>query len=176
MPYKVNLPPFDAGSLAANDGAPIPAKPETLETSEITVMSESSIGSESHNPTAFGGAYHQRVRQALRAIAALDFPEGTVAWVEREYPTLYGRMMVIPWVLIDKLWNDGAPIQQFQSVLDDWVQACHEAKDLYTRFLQTRLTKSPCSGGDVARSVRAGQESSNGGTNEGTTNREECRQ
>jgi hypothetical protein len=142
MPYKVNLPPFDANSLVANGGSPIPAKPET---SEITVMSES-------NPTAFGGPYHQRVRQALRAIAALEFPEGTVAWVEREYPTLHSRMMVVPWIEIDKLWSNGAPIQQFQNVLDDWVQACHEAKVLYTRFLR------------------------DGGTNEGTTNREECRQ
>jgi hypothetical protein len=61
-------------------------------------------------------------------------------------------MMLIPWVLIDKLWNEGAPIQQFESVLDDWVQAYHEAKVLYTRFLR------------------------DGGTNEGTTDREECGQ
>lgn len=84
--------------------------------------------------TTLDEPYHQRVRDALRAIAALDYPPGTLAWAETAYPKLYPRMLTIPMEQVDKLWREHAPLDQFESVLTDWIEAHRTAGKLYAEY------------------------------------------
>jgi hypothetical protein len=40
------------------------------------------------------------------------------------------------WQRIEKLWDEGAPLEEFQAVLDQWVQLHREAFDLFAKAIE----------------------------------------
>lgn len=84
--------------------------------------------------TRWSDPYWQAAMDAWRRIAGHACLPGTMRWLRRANPWLYKRLMEDLPRQIDKLWDAGAPLDQFQDVLDRWVDAHSEACGLREIF------------------------------------------
>jgi len=71
-------------------------------------------------------SYAVRMQAALSQINRADYPAGMIVWLEQEAPTLYAELTSRIPDEIDKLWNNGAPLAEFEAVLDRLVST-HQA-------------------------------------------------
>ena len=82
--------------------------------------------------------YWRKAMDAWRQIAALEYLPGGMQWAQKHHPDLHRRAtreLSDEW---GRLWDAGAPLDEFQVALDRWVQA-HE--ELIGLFPITRGTK-----------------------------------
>ncbi len=81
--------------------------------------------------TRHSDLYWQAAMTAWRQIAALKHLPGGMAWGARFHPDLYRRAtreLSAEW---ERLWDEAAPLDDFQAALDEWVVAHKELIDLY---------------------------------------------
>jgi hypothetical protein len=77
--------------------------------------------------------YHARVQAALSKINRL-YPAGMALWLEDAHKELYEELISRIPIEIDQLWNESAPLDQFQAALDRWVTLHREGCLLYREY------------------------------------------
>jgi hypothetical protein len=75
--------------------------------------------------------YHARVEGVLDAICRPDYSPGMILWLGRADPGLYERLTFSLPDRISCLWNAHAPLNEFQSVVDEWLAAHRRACSLF---------------------------------------------
>ena len=90
------------------------------------------FGSRHSNP------YWSKVMAAWRQIASHKYLPGAMQWTAKHHPDRYHHVTTELPAEWERLWDEGAPLIEFQAALDNWVQA-HE--DLIGRYPVTRGTK-----------------------------------
>ena len=75
--------------------------------------------------------YHASVEAALDAICRPDYPSGMILWLERADPALYHHLTCTLPNWISHLWNEHAPLDEFQVAVDDWRKAHNRACSLF---------------------------------------------
>jgi hypothetical protein len=88
-------------------------------------QSEMAVDQSKHDP------YAVRMQAALSRINRTDYPAGMVVWLEQAAPDLYAELMSRIPDEIDKLWNNGAPLEEFETVLDRLIRIHQEGCRLY---------------------------------------------
>ena len=78
-----------------------------------------------------GDTYEQRAQEALQRICRYPYLPGMIRWLESANPGLYGRLSKDLPERITALWDSGAPLEQFQAALENWVMAHRNACYLY---------------------------------------------
>ncbi len=77
------------------------------------------------------GEYCRRLNRAKARIAEQPYYDGLVPWLKRDHSKLYSKFYVEAPRRIDELWKAGAPIQEFQALLDAWASAHRQAIDYF---------------------------------------------
>jgi hypothetical protein len=75
--------------------------------------------------------YAALMQAALATINRAGCPEGMVVWLDRAHPRLYLELTSRITDEIDRLWNEFAPLDQFQAALDRLVGLHRECCRLY---------------------------------------------
>jgi hypothetical protein len=75
--------------------------------------------------------YGARVRAALSKFNSPDYPAGMVAWLDGAHPELHEKLISLIPNEVERLWNESAPLGQFQAALDRWVAIHREGCRLY---------------------------------------------
>ncbi len=75
--------------------------------------------------------YHARVETALGVICRPDYPPGMILWLETADSDLYDRLTCRLPNLISGLWNAHAPLNEFQTVVDEWLNSHERACTLF---------------------------------------------
>jgi len=75
--------------------------------------------------------YAARMRRALTEINSPDYPAGMILWLDKAHPQLYTELTSRIPREIDGLWNESAPVGEFQAVLDRLVDVHRECCRLY---------------------------------------------
>ena len=77
------------------------------------------------------GEYCQKLNRAKARIAEHPHYDGLVPWLKRDHSSLYCSFYVDIPRRIDELWKAGAPIEEFQALLDGWVDVHKQGVDSY---------------------------------------------
>jgi hypothetical protein len=75
--------------------------------------------------------YADRMDAMLRQIALPTYPEGMILWLETAHPDLYEELTSRLPDEISRLWNTGAPLEEFEGVLGRLVGTHREGCRLY---------------------------------------------
>jgi len=75
--------------------------------------------------------YAERMRVALRQINRPDYRSGMVPWLDRAHPDLYAEVVLRLPDEASRLWNERAPLEQFDAVLTRWVSLHQRCCELY---------------------------------------------
>lgn len=75
--------------------------------------------------------YWKIAQAALDQIAAILFPEGVWEWLEHHQNALYTELQDSLPAEIDRLWDNSAPLQDFEIVLERWVNAHRDACKIF---------------------------------------------
>jgi hypothetical protein len=75
--------------------------------------------------------YHASVEAALDAICRPDYPPGMILWLESADAGLYNRLTRSLPNRISYLWNAHAPLDNFQTVVDEWLATHRRACSLF---------------------------------------------
>jgi hypothetical protein len=75
--------------------------------------------------------YAALMQTALAEINRSRCPEGMVVWLDTAHPQFYAQLTSRIPDEIDRLWNESAPVHQFQDVLDRLVAIHRESCQLY---------------------------------------------
>lgn len=78
--------------------------------------------------------YHASVEAALDTVCRPDYPPGMVLWLESAAPELYDRLTCSLPNLISGLWNAHAPLEKFQTVVDEWLETHSRACSLFKSY------------------------------------------
>lgn len=119
------------GALKKGDGA-------SLERQAAAQVDDSFPTYAWNSDTRHTDPYWVRLMAAWRQIAAHEYLPGAMAWTARFHPDLYRRdtsELPAEW---ERLWDEGAPLDDFQAALDRWV-AAHE--ELIGLFLVSQATE-----------------------------------
>lgn len=81
--------------------------------------------------------YSARLQKALMTMCTKDYPAGLVPWLDTAHPALYSALTEVLPNEIHRLWSEGAPLADFDSVLAKMLATQHEAIALY-RAANTR--------------------------------------
>jgi hypothetical protein len=68
-------------------------------------------------PVVDGDLYALRLQQVLRQICQPDYPSGMIPWLASANPERYAELTSRIPDEIDRLWNERAPLKQFESEL-----------------------------------------------------------
>ncbi len=85
--------------------------------------------------------YWVRVMAAWRQIASHAYLPGAMAWAARFHPDLYRRVISELPAEWERLWDEGAPLDEFQAALDRWVAAHEEMTAPRHRLPPARSTR-----------------------------------
>ena len=77
--------------------------------------------------------YWQRADKALKRICVRPYLPGAIQWLKRANPVLHRILTQDLLRQIDKLWDVRAPLDEFQAVLDKWVEVHAHVVKLYER-------------------------------------------
>jgi hypothetical protein len=81
--------------------------------------------------------YFRRAEEALREICNHGHDQlGALRYFRAACPERAKELEVDLWQQIDGLWDEGAPIDEFQATLDRWVQLHKEASDLFAQAIE----------------------------------------
>ncbi len=122
MAYRVKLPP---------EGTP-----ETLYTpSHIFSKPVTSVTSvtDTDETSSRGDVYGHLAEKALKRICVRPYLPGAIQWLKGANPVLHRILTQDLLRQIDKLWDGRAPLDEFQAVLDKWVNAHAQVVKLYER-------------------------------------------
>ncbi len=75
--------------------------------------------------------YWQAAMDARRQIADHEYLPGAMQWAEKHHPDRYHRVtseLPAEW---ERLWDEAAPLDDFQAALDRWVAAHEELIGLF---------------------------------------------
>ncbi len=75
--------------------------------------------------------YWCKVMAAWRQIASHEYLPGAMQWAAKHHPNRYHHVtseLPAEW---DRLWDEGAPLDEFQAALDRWVAAHEELLGLF---------------------------------------------
>ena len=75
--------------------------------------------------------YWRKAMAAWKQIAALEHLPGGMAWAQKHHPALYRRATRELSGTWERLWDEAAPLDEFQAALDRWVQAHEELIGLF---------------------------------------------
>src|SRR5215471_10514555 len=78
--------------------------------------------------------YQDLARAALAKVT--DQPVGMVSWLRQNHPALYDELIVGIPDEIHRLWNGRAPLDEFQHILDLWLEAHRTGCEVYRRGQQ----------------------------------------
>jgi hypothetical protein len=73
-----------------------------------------------------------RMRGAVDTIRLAPYRAGMIGWLEHQNPTLYTVLTDILPRKIENLWSAACPEDEFQEVLDRWVELHSAACALYS--------------------------------------------
>lgn len=76
-------------------------------------------------------AHWHKAMRARRQIASHKYIPGAMQWAQKHHPKLYQRVtseLPAEW---ERLWDEGAPLDDFQAALDRWVSAHEELIGLF---------------------------------------------
>ena len=77
--------------------------------------------------------YWQRADKALKRICVRPYLPGAIQWLKRANSVLHRILTQDLLRQIDKLWDVRAPLDEFQAVLDKWVEVHAHVVKLYER-------------------------------------------
>lgn len=81
--------------------------------------------------------YFQRAEEALHEICNHGhYLTGALCYFRAAHPDRAKQLEADLWQEIDRLWDEGAPIDEFQATLDRWVQLHREACDLFIQAIK----------------------------------------
>ncbi len=83
-------------------------------------------------------AEHDPYRQRFEAaLCRLNLPAGLRLWMQRAHPDLDLQEQGL-FSLAARLWQEHAPLEQFESVLSEWLSCFRLAESFYSEETQTR--------------------------------------
>jgi len=77
--------------------------------------------------------YQDLARSALAQICRSRQPVAMVSWLRLNHSALYEELIVRLPDEIHRLWNEHAPLEEFQRILDLWLEAHHTSCEMYQR-------------------------------------------
>jgi len=81
--------------------------------------------------------YYRRAEEALREICNHGTDQlGALRYFRAVRPELARQLEVELWQQIEKLWDEDAPVEEFQEALDRWVQLHRDACDLFAQAIE----------------------------------------
>jgi|SRR5712671_3908320 len=83
-------------------------------------------------PLSQSDPYQEASNAALRRILQHPYLPGAVRWAGVHSPHLYRQVIVDGPEAIHKSWTEQAPMDQFQRILDSWVDAHKHLCQLYS--------------------------------------------
>jgi hypothetical protein len=86
--------------------------------------------------------YSKRLQAALRGICRPDYPSGMILWLRDAFPLLYVELIDGLPDEMDRLWSRHAPLNEFDRILDVWVEAHRTAFEMY-KTSQARNSAQP---------------------------------
>jgi len=93
--------------------------------------------------------YADRLGAAMQSLARPEYPAGMIPWLGEAHPALYAELTARLPDEIQRLWEAHASIDDFQSVIDLWIEAYRTGCEMYQRELAKGTaadhpTKSDC--------------------------------
>ena len=77
------------------------------------------------------GGYCQKLNRAKARIAEHPHYDGLVPWLKRDHSSLYCSFYVDTPRRIHELYKAGAPIEEFQALLNGWIDVHKQGVDFY---------------------------------------------
>jgi hypothetical protein len=77
--------------------------------------------------------YQKLAVACLAKICRPDYPAGMVPWVRDAHPSLYAELMTNLPDEIHRLWVEGAPLDEFERILNIWLEAHRTGCELYVK-------------------------------------------
>ena len=74
----------------------------------------------------------------MRELARPDYPVGMIPWLGEAYPILHVELTDGLPNEMQRLWEAQVPVEEFQKVLDIWVEAHQMACEMYEKHLAKR--------------------------------------
>lgn len=102
---------------------------------EAVLAKVNQVFAEKPVPPYCADPYAERMQAAIRAVCRPDYPAGMVPWLAEHEPALYEELTGRLRDEINWLWDAHAPIEEFQRVLDAWIEAHRQGCALYREFL-----------------------------------------
>jgi hypothetical protein len=91
---------------------------------------------------ALTDAYAEKFRTAIRSVNSSDCPAGLIKWLRETYPILYLELVDTLPNEIHRLWSEHAPLEEFERILDVWVEAHRTACEML-KASETRNCDKP---------------------------------
>ncbi len=82
--------------------------------------------------------YSLRLRAAIQEVCGPDYPAGMIPWLREAYPILHVELTDGLPNEIQRLWEAQVPTEEFQNVLDIWVEAHRMACEMYEKHLPAK--------------------------------------
>ena len=91
--------------------------------------------------------YYRLAEKALEEICKNGTESfGAISYIRKAHPEQAKQLEIDLWQQIERLWDEGAPIETFQLALDQWVKAHAEARNLFSEAVRN--------GDDLALSLK----------------------
>jgi hypothetical protein len=85
--------------------------------------------------------HESRANAALSAIRDIPAPEGLVAWLSHESPTLYRQLVDNLPNRISRAWNAQIPLEEFDALCCEWVGTFRRAVEVYKQERDLRKSE-----------------------------------
>jgi hypothetical protein len=82
-----------------------------------------------------GDAYAKRLRALMQPIRSPDYPGGMIPWLDDACPILYTELTERLPKEMQRLWEARAPLDEFERVVDLWMEALQTACKMYEQHL-----------------------------------------
>jgi hypothetical protein len=90
--------------------------------------------------------YAERMAAAIQQINQPDYPGGMISWLDSAHPKLYQELTSLIPDQVDRLWNEGVALGEFEATLDRLVAVHREACRLFREAQERRRTEDPGNG------------------------------
>ena len=169
MPIEEVLAKIGAGGWTGSSALQVSGHDSTLGDRQSSFLGIPDTKSQVYQREIRASLYYCRAEKALQEICRNGYEAfGAITYLRKAYPERARHLDVDLWERIDHLWDEGAPVEVFQSALDQWVKAHAEACSLFSEAVRN--------GDDLALSIRTKFSQgdfegslTNGGTNEGNS-------
>ena len=79
----------------------------------------------------------------MREVARPHYPAGMIRWLREAYPILHVELTEGLPNQMQRLWEAQVPVEDFQKVLDTWVEAHPMGCEMYEKHLPAKRPEAP---------------------------------